>query len=288
MRPLIAIGLPVGVFSVMASAAHLQFNSDAIGIESAQAQVLEASEYQELEALPDNWRNPNGYPQEQAVPKLEYVTSEAEAKAIVSKITGEVKATYPSPSPLPEAPIQNVNLTTAQVKVAGSDCSTAIANAEVKYGIPPHMLKAIALTESGRDGEPYPWAMNIMGKAHYASSPQEIVNIVNRYGSRSSIDIGCSQVNLKYHGHRFRDWKSLIDPQTNADYAAYHLLELRREFGSWSKAVSAYHSRTSWRGANYACTVSKNYGKIFGDNRKGCGPDIEILAAHLQRNQNLR
>ena len=61
--------------------------------------------------------------------------------------------------------------------------------------------------------------MNIKGRAHYAGSPQEMVNIVNQHGTSASIDIGCTQVNLKWHGHRFADWRSLIDPQTNADYA---------------------------------------------------------------------
>lgn len=273
MRIVMAIGIPVACFSVMATAAHLQFNQDPAGMQDAQSQVIESVE--ELDPLPVDWQGKN------AQPEKEYV-SEAEAKEIIGRITAEASASYPTSSP--KVNNLNANYNAASVKVDGSNCSIAIANSENKYGIPQHMLRAIALTESGRKGEPYPWAMNIMGKAHYASSPEEIVSIVDRYGSRASIDIGCSQINLKYHGHRFADWKFLIDPQTNTDYAAYHLLELKREFGTWSRAIAAYHSRTSWRGANYACNVSKNYGKIFGDNRSGCGPDIEMLAAHLSRN----
>lgn len=167
--------------------------------------------------------------------------------------------------------------------VAPGGCEQAIARAERKYNLPPYLLLAIAITESGRNNRPNPLAMNIMGRSHYARSPQEVVSIVQRYGSRSSIDIGCAQINLKYHGARFPDWTSLIQPEANAEYAAYHLTELRREMGSWSRAVSAYHSRTPWRGMNYACLVSRRYGQIFGDNRRGCGPNIEMLTAYLYR-----
>lgn len=164
-------------------------------------------------------------------------------------------------------------------------CEKAISKAEAKYGLPPYLLQAIAVTESGRKDGPWPWAMNIMGKAHYAQTQAELEAIVNRYGSSASIDIGCAQVNLKYHGGRFDDWRSLVDPVNNADYAAFHLMELRRELGSWGKAVAAYHSRTNWRGAGYACKVSSNYGRLLGDKRKGCGPDIDVLTAYLQKRQ---
>ena len=280
MRAITALALIGTTFVTMGMAAHAQFNG-VPGVEHAQAQVVDPGTFQNFKPLDDNWRDAPTQPLAPAPVQSEYVQSEADVQAIIGNVA---QAQNVSPAAAQAAqPVQSVNL--AAPAIGDSDCSRAIAASETKYGIPPHMLRAIALTESGREGEPYPWAMNIMGRAHYASGPDEMVQIVNNYGSRASIDIGCTQINLKYHGHRFADWRSLLDPQTNADYAAYHLLELRREFGSWSKAVSAYHSRTSWRGANYACTVSRNYGKIFGDNRKGCGPDIEMLAAYLVQNR---
>lgn len=277
MRTLTAISIAAGAFVTMAVAAHAQFKG-VPGIEQAQAQVLHLPAEENFKPLGSDWRTstqPGNDPKQGEI----YVTDPSEVRDIVAGIARS--------SEQPDAAVQKeieASIDTSAPLVSNSDCNTAIANAERKYGIPPYMLRAIAITESGREGQPYPWAMNIQGRAHYAKDPQEIVSIVNRYGSRSSIDIGCAQVNLKWHAHRFADWKSLIDPQTNADYAAYHLLELRREFGNWSRAVSAYHSRTGWRGANYACAVSRNYGRILGDTRSGCGPDIEMLAAHLVRN----
>ena len=277
MRTLTAVSIAAGAFVTMAVAAHAQFKG-VPGIEQAQAQVLHLPAEQNFKPLESDWRTSTQTGDGPKQSEL-YVTDPSEVRDIVAGIARS--------SEQPDAAVQQeieASIDTSAPLVANSDCNTAIANAERKYGIPPYMLRAIAITESGREGQPYPWAMNIQGRAHYAKDPQEIVSIVNRYGSRSSIDIGCAQVNLKWHAHRFADWKSLIDPQTNADYAAYHLLELRREFGNWSRAVSAYHSRTGWRGANYACAVSRNYGRILGDTRSGRGPDIEMLAAHLVRN----
>ena len=171
-----------------------------------------------------------------------------------------------------------------QTAISPSGCEQAISAAEKKYNLPPYLLQAIALTESGTNNRPNPLAMNIKGKSYYARSAQEVINIVGQHGSRSSIDIGCAQINLKYHGERFPDWRVLITPAGNSEYAAFHLTELYRERGSWSRAVAAYHSRTPWRGTNYACLVSRKYGQIFGDNRKGCGPNIEMLAAYLYKN----
>lgn len=154
-------------------------------------------------------------------------------------------------------------------------------NAEARYGLPPFILQAIAITESGQGGKPSPWAMNIKGRSHYAQGRAEVEAIVTRLGARASIDIGCNQVNLRWHGSKFADWRQLLDPETNADYAARYLRDLRQETGSWGRAVAAYHSRTNWRGADYACKVSRNYGRLLGDKRKGCGPNIDQLTAYL-------
>lgn len=188
----------------------------------------------------------------------------------------------PEPVPVP-APVVTAALHNGFEEPASvSDlCDKAISRAEKKYGLPPRILQAISITESGQGNRPSPWAMNIMGQPHYAQSPREVEAIVARYGSSASIDIGCAQVNLRWHGARFDDWRSLINPDINADYAAFHLVELKKEMGSWGRAVAAYHSRTNWRGANYACTVSRNYGRLLGDERKGCGPNIDALTAYL-------
>jgi hypothetical protein len=166
------------------------------------------------------------------------------------------------------------------------DCERSIKAAERKYDIPPYLLAAIALTESGRQGKPSPVAMNIAGRSYYASDTAEMQAVVARNGGEtSSIDVGCLQVNLRWHAPRFRNWRSLLVPSYNAEYAALYLKELYRATGSWNGAVGAYHSRTPWRSANYACLVSRRWSQIFGSTRSGCGADIEAMARLMYATQ---
>lgn len=165
-------------------------------------------------------------------------------------------------------------------------CERSIRSAEVKYNLPPYLLAAIALTESGYNGRPNPFAMNIGGKAHYASSVDDMETVIAQSGGeRASIDVGCLQVNLRWHAGRFKNWKSLLVPSYNAEYAALYLTELYRRHGSWNAAVGAYHSRTPWRSANYACLVSRRWSQIFGSVRPGCGADIEAMSRLMYETQ---
>jgi len=284
MRLGLALGLGTGVFALMTFAAHAQFSpSAAPGIENVQAQVMSEPSSQFLPSsgatpIQEGWAY-SDQGQASAAAAVNATGADSGETSWTNMVQAEVQRATQAHS---AAQIQF----SASLSSATGDgvCQAAIAQAEKKYNLPPYILQAIALTESGRGGDPYPWAMNIKGRAYYASGPAEVEQIVRQHGERSSIDIGCSQVNLKYHGHRFSDWRVLLDPVTNADYAAFHLVELYREMGGWSKAVAAYHSRTNWRGANYACKVSQNYGNLLGDRRKGCGPDIERLATYLYAN----
>lgn len=166
------------------------------------------------------------------------------------------------------------------------DCERAIRGAEKRYNLPPYLLAAIALTESGKDGKPSPVAMNIAGRSYFASDTDEMQQVVARNGGEgASIDVGCVQVNLRWHASRFKDWRSLLVPSYNAEYAALYLTELYKKYGSWNSAVGAYHSRTPWRSANYACLVSRRWSQIFGSERPGCGADIEAMARLMYATQ---
>lgn len=168
------------------------------------------------------------------------------------------------------------------------DCERSIRKAEIRYGLPPYLLHAIALTESGRGGRPTPTAMNIQGRAYFATGTRDMEAVVARFGVRSSIDVGCMQVNLKYHAGRFRDWRSLLIPEYNAEYAALYLTELRKRYGTWNGAVGAYHNKTPWRAANYACLVSRKWSQMFGSSRPGCGASIEAMARYMYRSYAAR
>ncbi len=287
-------GLAIGgaVFGLMVTATHAQFSDQGYsvpGIEDAQAQTM-SNEQVALLNIPDAKPMTESWVNNEKPKRLSDMQFTSDTPPPVNSaqpiLQPAIQTTIKNQATVPTTPSAPAPPPIASIQVGASSCQDAIANAEKKYNLPPYILQAVAITESGREGSPYPWAMNIQGRSYYASGPDEVQSLVSQYGSRSSIDIGCAQINLKWHGHRFSDWRQLLDPQTNADYASYHRLELRKEFGGWSKAVSAYHSRTNWRGANYACKVSKNYGKIFGDNRPGCGPDIERMTGYLYANIN--
>lgn len=124
---------------------------------------------------------------------------------------------------------------------------------------------AIAITESGMDGSPDPYAMNIAGRSHHAKSTGEMAQIIASNYKRgvTSIDVGCMQVNLKYHGGKFARPTDLLDSATNVDYGASYLIKLAADKGSWREGVMDYHnknnpSRRRW----YGCKVWNNYLRI--------------------------
>lgn len=150
---------------------------------------------------------------------------------------------------------------------ASADCPTLISQAEARRNIPRGLLMAIAMTESGDKGRPSPFAMNIAGRSYFASSGQEMANIISANWQRgvTSIDVGCMQINLKYHGAKFSRLTDLLNSPTNIEYGAGYLVSLAVESGSWKDAVMSYHnkknpSRRSW----YGCKVWNNYLKING------------------------
>lgn len=165
-------------------------------------------------------------------------------------------------------------------------CEKSIKRAETRYGLPPYLLHAIALTESGRAGRPNPLAMNIGGRPYFARNIGDMKRMVAQFGGEtSSIDVGCLQVNLKYHAGRFKDWRSLLVPGYNAEYAALYLVELHKRYGTWSGAVGAYHSRTPWKSANYACLISRTWSQIFGAQKAGCGANIDAMSNLMYQTQ---
>lgn len=130
-----------------------------------------------------------------------------------------------------------------------TSCDAAAATAARKHGVPEAILKAIARVESGRShaGQfaPWPWTVNVEGTGSFYQSKAEAVEFVRtayQNGNRS-IDAGCFQINLKWHGHHFQSVEQALSPIHNANYAAKFLNELYAEFGSWETAAGTYHSR---------------------------------------------
>ncbi len=152
-------------------------------------------------------------------------------------------------------------------------CIKAFTKAERKYGIPKHLLMAVANTESGRYNSaikrvvPWPWTTNIKGAGAYYDSYGEAVSTVQRAkaNGKKSIDVGCMQINLKHHPEAFNSIQDAFDPEKNVNYAAKFLRSNYDEFKSWSKAIGAYHSRTPSRSSKYYALVRKRWSDIRRD-----------------------
>src|SRR5690606_21478784 len=144
-------------------------------------------------------------------------------------------------------------------------CRAATARAEAAAALPPHLLTAIAKTESGRwhaersETLAWPWTVMAEGRGRFLPSKAAAIEEVRRLLARGlrNIDVGCLQVNLHYHPDAFESLEAAFDPDTNAAYAARFLAALREEARSWTRAIGQYHSRQAIRGNDYRAKVFK-------------------------------
>lgn len=129
-------------------------------------------------------------------------------------------------------------------------CDSAALAASRRFDVPIDVLRAISLTETGRRLEgklrPWPWTVNMEGTGKWFENRSTAQAYVDRHAGRGarSFDVGCFQLNYRWHGDAFSSIEEMFDPQANADYAARFLRELHSEFGNWPRAAGAYHSRT--------------------------------------------
>jgi hypothetical protein len=138
-------------------------------------------------------------------------------------------------------------------------CAALARQVERAEGIPPGMVEAVALAESGRwfadDGttRPWPWTITAGSDSFFFPSKPEALRKVHELRSqgRSNIDVGCMQINLGYHGAAFASVAEALEPAANVAYAAQFLKQLRDETRSWARATARYHSRHPERGQAY-------------------------------------
>ena len=129
-------------------------------------------------------------------------------------------------------------------------CDLAADAAARKTGVPIDILLAITRVETGRGPadtpQPWPWTINADGKGIWYDSPDQAIAAATAHltDGTGTFDVGCFQLNMRWHGDAFPSLTAMFDPGQNAEYAAEFLLQLYQESGDWAKAVAAYHSRT--------------------------------------------
>ena len=128
-------------------------------------------------------------------------------------------------------------------------CDAAASRAASEAGIPADILHALTRTETGRTHRntfgPWPWTVNMEGVGHWFETEDEAKAFVfKRFktGARS-FDVGCFQINYRWHGQAFESIEDMFDPLKNAQYAARFLSQLYAETSNWTEAAGAYHSR---------------------------------------------
>lgn len=150
-------------------------------------------------------------------------------------------------------------------------CANATRHAEETFHLPRYLLFAISLKETGRwddarkESYTWPWTVTSGGEGrHYPSKFAAIAEVKRLLAQgRTNIDVGCMQINLRYHSTGFTDLKDAFDPEKNAEYAARFLAELKERHGNWRAAVEHYHSSNPVRGKNYRETVSELQQQAF-------------------------
>ncbi|QBF29695.1 tail length tape measure protein [Thalassococcus sp. S3] len=155
-----------------------------------------------------------------------------------------------------------VGSASANVGLARTDteniCDHAAIRAARDQDVPVDVMRTITRVETGRSRNeavvPWPWTVNMEGEGRWFATEDEARAYVFRHfknGARS-FDVGCFQINYKWHHQAFRSIDEMFDPEINATYAAEFLRSLFVEFGDWSKAAGAYHSRTPVYARKYA------------------------------------
>ena len=136
-------------------------------------------------------------------------------------------------------------------------CGRYLRNGETLYGIPPGILHAMSIVESGRAGMPWPWALNVSGRPHYPATRREALRLMQdgEGGLRGDVAVGCMQIHTRWHAGSFAGGEDMLDPAVNVAYAARFLRELFDRHGSWTEAVRRYHASDPAAQNTYLCLV---------------------------------
>ena len=159
-------------------------------------------------------------------------------------------------------------------------CLTAARQAAADTGVPLSVLIAVTQTETGRrrDGQtrPWPWTVNTEGDGQWFESQSAAFDDAraNLAAGKTSFDVGCFQINYRWHAANFASLEAMFDPATNARYAATFLLQLYEEKGDWSAAAGAFHSRTEEYATRYRTTFDR-----FRADAQSNGVDEGLLMA---------
>ena len=149
-----------------------------------------------------------------------------------------------------------------------------------RYDIPLAVFYAVGLQETGGPNGLQPYSLNIDGRSFVGSSLADGLTAFEgaRRNGAKLIDVGCMQINFRWHGDHFASVQEMFDPARNVDYAAKFLRDLRAREGTWTLAVARYNAGPNNNPAQklYVCgvigkMVRSGFGAWTDNARHFCG-----------------
>lgn len=159
---------------------------------------------------------------------------------------------------------------------AWNACLAQASAIEAEENLPERMLAAVTTVEAGRpspDGrsmQPWPWTIFAEGKGQHFATKEAAIAAVRALRARGvlSIDVGCMQINLRYHPRAFTSLEEAFDPISNVRYGAQFLQSLKRTHLTWDLALEHYHSYDPARRQSYRALIFAAWMKVQAADQK--------------------
>ena len=165
-------------------------------------------------------------------------------------------------------------------------CLDHILATEQELALPSGMLLSVALSESGRNGTPASYALNIHGRAHFPANEREAARLLrdDQGRLRRNVFAGCMQLSVQHHQAAFRPVERIVNPGENVRYAANYLIRLKRETGSWAGALARYNGGQGAKRTAYVCRIqhqmtalgSPDAGQVTAANCRPSDQGVEV------------
>ena len=168
-------------------------------------------------------------------------------------------------------------------------CENTIESVELQTDIPKGLLLGIGKAEAIRKINNkyiiWPWTINHAGKSLFFDNKEQMKNYVFKNLKRKdfNIDVGCMQVNIKWHKNNFKKISDMFKVNPNISYAASFLKQLKNKHGSWDKAIKHYHSSDPKKNNPYLIKV-KNFWKK-AENTKIIKVETNKIESLKKRNE---
>ncbi len=172
----------------------------------------------------------------------------------------------------------------------GFICIDATTKAEQKYQIQKYLLTSISTVETGKWNKSaqqkmaWPWTINVRGKGHYYKTKEAAVKAAQNLRKKgiNNFDVGCMQINMRFHGKEFASLEDAFDPQKNVEYAAKFLKKLYDRRQDWMQAATDYHSKRPSKAKIYKKKLLASIETV----KKGHQTYTTLYASNLFEDQN--